>query len=82
MCQQLGRPLPKGDCLSNISNKRNQCPLLRNREKAAKNPMPDNHLDIRTDYETVALPLSYIGTATVDIVCIAAFTVKRDGKRL
>jgi len=44
--------------------------------------MPDNHLDIRTDYETVALPLSYIGTATVDIVCIAAFTVKRDGKRL
>src|SRR6185437_16750673 len=35
-----------------------------------------------TVYETVALPLSYIGTATVDIVCIAAFTVKRDGKRL
>jgi hypothetical protein len=33
-----------------------------------------------TVYETVALPLSYIGVSTADIVCIAGFTVNPNGK--
>jgi hypothetical protein len=33
------------------------------------------------NYETVALPLSYIGTETTDILCIAGFTVNPNGTK-
>jgi hypothetical protein len=35
-----------------------------------------------TVYETVALPLSYIGVSTADIVCIAGLTVNPNGKQM